>query len=161
MHLRLVFCLVLAMGAAVFPSLASAQGSGQKIALVIGNANYPDADRPVAVAVKDARLIAEELTRNGFEVDRKENVSKEAMKSADKPEGVDMDFDHMDVDLKLECEGELVWNLAASRVESLELSGPVNMNMDMAMKLAMGDRTMNLEQAFEMSGTFTSSVKAK
>lgn len=89
------------------------------------------------------------------------DLIKEAMSSADTPEGMDMDFDHMDVEMKLECEGELVWNLAANRVESLELSGPINMNMDMAMKLNMGDRAMDLEQAFEMSGTFTSSVKAK
>lgn len=89
------------------------------------------------------------------------DVVKDAMKDSEKPEGVEMDFDHMDVDLKLECEGELIWNLAANRVESLELSGPVSMNMDMAMKVAMGDRSMNLEQAFELSGTYTSSVKTK
>ena len=84
MHLRIILCCIFFLGIAVPLSPLSAQNSatGQRIALVIGNANYPDADRPLSVAVRDARAIAEELRRSGFEVDLKENLTKEAMRSA-------------------------------------------------------------------------------
>ena len=84
MHPRTIFCWAVILGMAIQISSLSAQqgGPSQRTALVIGNANYPDADRPLTVAVRDARAIAEELRRSGFEVDVKENVTKEAMRSA-------------------------------------------------------------------------------
>ena len=52
----------LALSAA--PSIAADHGR----ALVIGNANYPDADAPLGEPINDARDVAGELGRDGFVV---------------------------------------------------------------------------------------------
>jgi uncharacterized caspase-like protein len=59
-----------------------AQASSKRFALVIGNGSYPDAMLPIASAVKDARSFAEELRRNDFDVDEKENANRETMRRA-------------------------------------------------------------------------------
>ena len=56
--------------------------SGQRLALLIGNASYPDAPSPLALPTKNVRALAEELQRSGFEVDVKENLGKEEMQRA-------------------------------------------------------------------------------
>src|SRR5215204_4647392 len=76
-----VVLLVLAWASAGLP-VSAQQNEGAKIALLIGNANYPDADAPLKHPVQDARALADELRRNGFEVDVAENLTKEAMRSA-------------------------------------------------------------------------------
>jgi formylglycine-generating enzyme required for sulfatase activity len=75
--------LVLALCGAL-PALAQAPGTagGKRIALVIGNAAYPDASSPVPTALKDARSLAEELRRDDFDVELKENVSRDVMRRA-------------------------------------------------------------------------------
>src|SRR5262245_25614827 len=83
MHTRSLVVAVVALVAAFMMSPASAQqGEGLRIALLIGNANYPDADAPLKQSVQDARALADELKRNGFEVDVAENLTKEGMRSA-------------------------------------------------------------------------------
>jgi formylglycine-generating enzyme required for sulfatase activity len=52
------------------------------VALVIGNAAYPSATTPLSTTVADARTLAEELRRSGFDVDLKLNVGKVDMQSA-------------------------------------------------------------------------------
>ena len=85
MRLCNAFCLML-VGAfcsvgTVFGQ-ATVPASGKRIALVIGNASYPDASSPIPSAVKDARSLAEELRRSGFDVDEKENANRETMRRA-------------------------------------------------------------------------------
>jgi uncharacterized caspase-like protein len=57
-------------------------GSAPQVALIIGNADYPDADAPLRHPVNDARVLAEELRRRGFDVAIGENLTKEGMRSA-------------------------------------------------------------------------------
>ncbi len=63
---------------------ASAQNksSDARFALVIGNAKYPDSEAPLKDAINDARELAKELKRDGFDVDVGENLSKDAMRTA-------------------------------------------------------------------------------
>jgi uncharacterized caspase-like protein len=61
---------------------AGAQPRGARIALVIGNAAYSSADTPLPTTIGDARSLAEELRRNNFDVDVRENVSQEDMRRA-------------------------------------------------------------------------------
>jgi hypothetical protein len=61
------------------PTASSARLIPGRIALVIGNARYPDAEAPLKQSVNDARDFAEELRRNGFDVDYGEDLSREAM----------------------------------------------------------------------------------
>ncbi|MGA2127598.1 MAG: caspase family protein [Xanthobacteraceae bacterium] len=74
--------LALAGLLAVVPRDAIAAGTGARLALVIGNASYPDAEAPLRHPVADARTLAEELRHSGFEVDVQENLSKQGMQSA-------------------------------------------------------------------------------
>jgi len=62
--------------------VASPQQRSLRLALVIGNSNYPDAGTPLPTTVKDARMLADEFRRLDFNVDVQENVGKEEMKRA-------------------------------------------------------------------------------
>jgi uncharacterized caspase-like protein len=53
-----------------------------RIALVIGNGNYPDASAPLAQPINDARALTAALRRNAFEVDVVEDASKDDMSRA-------------------------------------------------------------------------------
>jgi len=79
MKIRLPLLLALFFSvASVAPSFAA----GERYALVIGNAKYPDAEAPLKEPINDARDIAEELKRDGFNVDIGENLTSEQMRRA-------------------------------------------------------------------------------
>jgi hypothetical protein len=56
--------------------------SGAKVALLIANAKYPDANAPLNHPVKDAQALADQLRRSGFDVDVQENLGKDEMARA-------------------------------------------------------------------------------
>jgi hypothetical protein len=74
------FLLLLLMFSVVLtaPSFAA----GDRFALVIGNAKYPDADAPLKEPINDARDVADELKRDGFTVDIGENLTGDGMRRA-------------------------------------------------------------------------------
>jgi len=84
----LFIALIYVTGVFCFASLATAQqpgvdmSSGPRIALVIGNANYPDAAAPLIQPIRSERLLADELRRNGFVVDAEENLGKDELSRA-------------------------------------------------------------------------------
>ena len=53
-----------------------------RIALVIGNGHYPDANVPLSQPINDARALTSELRRDGFDVDVIEDASKDDMTRA-------------------------------------------------------------------------------
>ena len=53
-----------------------------KLALVIGNGHYPDANAPLAQPINDARGLTEALRRDGFDVDVVEDASRDDMNRA-------------------------------------------------------------------------------
>jgi uncharacterized caspase-like protein len=76
-RLGLLVILLLAMSPAA-PSFAASD----RYALVIGNAKYPDADTPLKEPINDARDVANELKREGFDVDVGNNLTGAAMRRA-------------------------------------------------------------------------------
>jgi Tfp pilus assembly protein PilF len=62
--------------------LSGAADRGDRFALVIGNAKYPDAEAPLKEPINDARDIADELKRDGFNVDIGENLTGDGMRRA-------------------------------------------------------------------------------
>src|SRR5690349_23357447 len=79
MKIRLALLLTLILSVvSVGPSFAA----GERYALVIGNAKYPDAEAPLKEPINDARDIADELKRDGFNVDIGENLTGEQMRRA-------------------------------------------------------------------------------
>jgi uncharacterized caspase-like protein len=70
-----------------------------RIALVIGNGHYPDANAPLTQPINDARALTASLRRDGFDVDVVEDASRDDMdraigrlKSKVKPDSVVMLF---------------------------------------------------------------------
>src|SRR5713101_4586173 len=68
-------------------AIASEQGAdaakrASKIALVIGNGHYPDANAPLTQPINDARALTAALRGNGFDVDVVEDASKDDMSRA-------------------------------------------------------------------------------
>jgi len=66
----------------IAPVFASAATAADRFALVIGNAKYPDSDAPLKEAINDARVIADELKRDGFTVEVGENLTGDGMHRA-------------------------------------------------------------------------------
>ena len=79
MKIRLALLLTLIFSAS---SIAPSFGAGERFALVIGNAKYPDAEAPLKEPINDARDVADELKRDGFSVDIGENLSGDGMRRA-------------------------------------------------------------------------------
>jgi caspase domain-containing protein len=75
-EMRLPFWLCLMAVSAIMTSPVWSEQQAARVALVIGNANYPDASTPLSTTIKDARTLAEKFHRTGFAVDLKENVGK-------------------------------------------------------------------------------------
>ena len=68
-------------------AIATEQTSGvttraSRIALVTGNAHYPDASAPLNQPINDARALTAVLRRDGFDVDVVEDASKDDMTRA-------------------------------------------------------------------------------
>ena len=54
-------------------------GGASRLALVIGNGHYPDANAPLAQPINDARALTSALRRDGFDVDVIEDASRDDM----------------------------------------------------------------------------------
>src|ERR1700726_1343644 len=83
MRLRLALLVTLILSVAIL-SVAPAVPcfAADRFALVIGNAKYPDAEAPLKEPVNDAREVADELKRDGFNVEIGENLTGDAMRRA-------------------------------------------------------------------------------
>src|ERR1700742_1954405 len=79
MKTSLAFLLIALFSVAWTPASPAA---GDRFALVIGNAKYPDADAPLKEPLTDARAVADELKRDGFAVDTGENLTVDGMRRA-------------------------------------------------------------------------------
>jgi hypothetical protein len=83
MRLRLALLVTLILSVAILSVAPAAPCfAADRFALVIGNAKYPDADAPLKEPVNDAREVADELKRDGFNVEVGENLTGDAMRRA-------------------------------------------------------------------------------
>jgi Caspase domain/Tetratricopeptide repeat len=78
MKIRVLLLSLLLAASSAAPSLAA----GERLALVIGNAKYPDAEAPLREPINDARDVADELKRDGFTVEIGENLTGDQMRRA-------------------------------------------------------------------------------
>jgi lipoprotein NlpI len=82
-RLALLVALLATLIFSLTPIVASgAAERGDRLALVIGNSKYPDAEAPLKEPINDARDIADELKRDGFAVEIGENLTGDAMRRA-------------------------------------------------------------------------------
>jgi hypothetical protein len=82
MKIRLALVVTVLLSVAPLVPSVAADSRGDRLALVIGNAKYPDADAPLKEPINDAREVADELKRDGFNVEVGENLTGEAMRRA-------------------------------------------------------------------------------
>ncbi len=76
------------------------------------------------------------------------------------PEGMgDMEIERMDLEVEIEGEGTIHWDLAAGVPHSYELPGKLGMTMDMGFAISMGEQSLKIEQHLELSGSFTHELK--
>ena len=68
--------------AAEAAQIAQAANKPSRLALVIGNGHYPDANAPLTQSINDARAITAALRREGFEVDVVEDASRDDINRA-------------------------------------------------------------------------------
>src|ERR1700758_247813 len=81
--MRVIFTLLLisiVTGIANIEARAADQPG--KVALVVGNAKYPDNDAVLNDAANDAQDLGDELKRDGFDVEKGVNLTGEAMRQA-------------------------------------------------------------------------------
>src|ERR1700730_15081143 len=69
-------------GHTVSSQQAEPGSSGPRVALLIGNAGYSNADPILTQPIGNARVLADELMRDKFQVEERENLTKEAMQRA-------------------------------------------------------------------------------
>jgi uncharacterized caspase-like protein len=62
--------------------IAQSANKASRLALVIGNGHYPDANAPLIQSINDARAITAALRREGFEVDVVEDASRDDINGA-------------------------------------------------------------------------------
>ncbi|MFN0242815.1 MAG: hypothetical protein ACKVWV_07985 [Planctomycetota bacterium] len=109
--------------------------------------------------VDDTKVAAIQVT---IKIKSSKDISalvQEQLEKSKLPAVDSMNLDSMDVELEIEGEGELLWDLAKGRAHSFELSGPARMTMDMSMKLGVQGQTMSMQQSMQMSGTTNVTAK--
>lgn len=79
--MKIRFLLLLPLMLSIVPA-APSFAAGDRFALVIGNAKYPDAEAPLKEPLNDARDVADELKRDGFTVEVGENLTGDGMRRA-------------------------------------------------------------------------------
>ena len=87
-------------------------------------------------------------------------IMEEMMAEMDMPEGMDFEIEveSFDMEFTFEGEGELLWNLEAGLVHSLEISGEITQNIDMNMNMNVGGMEQAVEQEMTMAGSQTLSL---
>jgi hypothetical protein len=91
--------------------------------------------------------------------DMTEQVAEQMEKMAEQVG--EMSVEYMDVELDMQAEGTLYWNMATHHAHSFELGGTLHMVMDTAMKMSQGGQEMRIEQMVEMSGTFDNDLTVR
>ena len=77
------------------------------------------------------------------------------------PAEVDMSLDRADVEFALETSGELLWNIGAGHVYSLNLEGDSAVSMAMEMAIDAQGQSMVMEMSMTMSGTIKNTVSVE
>jgi uncharacterized caspase-like protein len=79
---RVLHGALLAFAVCCVLTAPSAQERTARLALFIGNANYPDAGKPLTTPVNDAKALADAFRRLDFDATVKENLGKQDMRGA-------------------------------------------------------------------------------
>jgi len=84
-------------------------------------------------------------------------MAREELESVDLPPDTgELEVEHMLLELKIEGDGLLLWDLTNAHFHALDLTGDLEMNMDIGVNLVLpGFGAVSTEQQFDMSGDLT------
>ena len=82
MTMRVLHLPSIVLASALLLSPFAAFSQSGNVALLIGNSTYQDSSSPLTTTVGDARVLADELRRQNFDVDLKENLGGDEMRRA-------------------------------------------------------------------------------
>ncbi len=72
--------------------------------------------------------------------------------------GSELRVEHVNAFLSLEGEGELVWDLSAGHARSFNMSAKIKNQLEIPMKVANGDKFMDITRKLQMSGSYNLKV---
>ena len=113
--------------------------------------------------VRDADGTRVAVVKLAIDVNSAKDLSEmiaDMMADAPFPEGVEieMDVESFDMEFLFEGTGELLWNLEAGVMHSLEISGEITQIIDTSMNMNMNGNEQAIEQSMTMSGSQSVSV---
>ena len=91
-------------------------------------------------------------------VDLTEQVQKQLEDAELPPEAEGMEIESMDIEIDLEGEGTLLWNLAKGCAHSFEMETDLGMTVDISMAISVQGQDLSIEQSLEFSGTFSATA---
>jgi len=98
-----------------------------------------------------------------FEISNAVDVTEEARKEMEEaelpPEVTSMDLQSADIEMELEGEGTLLWNVAKGCAYSCEVEADLTLIVDAAVDIAAGGMEMEIEQGMEFSGTMNATAQ--
>lgn len=87
---------------------------------------------------------------------------QEGLENADlPPEAGDMEMNSMDIEMELEGEATLLWDVAAGRAHSFDMESDIALLVDMSMSVSAQGMDMEIDQSMEFSGTMNASASVE
>jgi hypothetical protein len=95
-----------------------------------------------------------------IEIRSSNDMTEKVMEAMDEmPEEMgEFSIEFMDVEVEIQGEGTLQWDVEGGHAQSFELSGSMGFITDMGMTVTMGDSPVEIEQTMDMSGSFANSM---
>jgi hypothetical protein len=139
------------MGGSAKPTIAEMLGEihAQEASATYAGIEERGGDKVGVVKIKLVKLTsAKDLTE----------YAQTMLERQDTGEGMEISVESADVELEMDAEGELLWDLEGGHIYSLELTGTVRFTEDSSAQVSMQGNSMRVESSSEMSGSFTRSV---
>jgi len=84
---------------------------------------------------------------------------QEGLENADlPPEAGDMEMNSMDIEMELEGEATLLWDLTAGCAHSFEMDSEISLLVDMSMSVSAQGMDMDIDQSMEFSGSMNATA---
>jgi hypothetical protein len=122
---------------------------GEVMATFSGMRETSDGDKVAAIAITFAISNAIDMTED----------MREEMENADlPPEAGEMEVNSMDIEIELEGECTLLWNVAEGYAHSFEMESDITFLVDINMGISAQGMDMEIEQSLEFSGSMNGST---
>jgi hypothetical protein len=137
--------------------LANNPGANMNIGDMLGEIDGTVSGELVEIRERDGERLA--VIRVLIEIESSNDMTdmvREMMDEMETPPGVEsMSVESVDVELSLDGEGTLLWNLSHGHFSEFTFSGELSTTMDQSMSVDAGGQSMSMEQSMSFSATTT------